>query len=505
MRREGYFSGKIGTNENFENAYYCSSKRKQKRRAIARFSDNLEKNLTDLLVSYQQGTFCTSDYSYFKVVDRKERIISKLPYRDHVFHWAILNVIEDYFIRSFTNYTFAGITSRGPHKYARMIRRKLRQYPDRTTYFLLLDVQKFYPEVWHGAVKYLLSRKIKDKHLLSILYEIVDSIAGDRGLPIGTKLAQFLSNIVLSPLDHTLKRCFNILDNPILVDYYTRRYIQEKVNTAKTEKDFEELSKGSQYLAKQFRGYLKRNDFCFRLADDMLILHHDKVFLHFLVEWVGLFLATELKLTLNHKWRIAPVDAQGIDSGGYVHFHTHAKARKRNKQALCREVAKLRKLGLNNEEIRKKASSRIGFVAHANCVQLLKKIGMETSKKRLGQKIRDKKTPWPDLSTDRKKKFEEILYDTRLPEDQRGSEDEKMIELIDYKIEDSKIEKEADGSPKKCLVIRFKWQGEEWYSFTGSSVLIDQAQTDFSKEDLPADTVIKVQENKFKKKFYRFT
>lgn len=102
-------------------------------------------------------------------------------------------------------------------------------------------------------------------------------------------------------------------------------------------------------------------------------------------------------------------------------------------------------------------------------------------------------------------KFEDILYDTRLSEDKRGPEDDKLIELIDYKIEDSKIEKNEDGTPKKCLAIRFKWKEEERYAFTGSAVLIDQALTDFSHEDLPVDTVIKVLTNKFGKKFFRFT
>lgn len=37
------------------------------------------------------------------------------------------------------------------------------------------------------------------------------------------------------------------------------------------------------------------------------------------------------------------------------------------------------------------------------------------------------------------------------------------------------------------------------------AVLIDQALTDFSHEDLPVDTVIKVLTNKFGKKFFRFT
>ena len=48
-------------------------------------------------------------------------------------------------------------------------------------------------------------------------------------------------------------------------------------------------------------------------------------------------------------------------------------------------------------------------------------------------------------------RFEDILYDTRIPEDRRGPEEDRLIELIDYKIEDSKIERNEDGTPKKCL------------------------------------------------------
>lgn len=505
MKRKGFFSEKIGTFDNFHEAFYNSSKNKKRRKTVEKFNVSLEENLNFLLNSYLEGSFITSQYHDFIIHEPKERVISRLPYPDHVFHWAILNVIEDYFTRSFTEYTYGGIKERGPHAYMRAIKNALHKHPGETRYFLKMDVTKFYPSVSHESVESCLARKIKDQHLLLVLKEIIESVCGDIGLPIGTKLSQFLACVILAFFDHDLKRCFDIKNNPVLVNYYTRLYIERKIDEAKTDEDFKELAKGSAYLANQFRGYLKRVDYCYRLADDMVILHSDKTFLGLVVEWVGLYLATELKLTLNHKWRIAPVDAQGIDSGGYVHFHTHMKVRKRNKQALCRQVAKLRGKGLSDKEIQQRASSRVGFIQHADCINLLNKLGMETPKKRLGQKIRDKKSPWTDLGADRKKKFEDILYDTRLPEEERGDENDKLIELLDYKIEDSKIEKETDGTPKKCLVIRYKWQGEEWYSFTGSGVLIDQALTEFGKEDLPCDAVVKILENKFKKKFYRFT
>ncbi len=49
---------------------------------------------------------------------------------------------------------------------------------------------------------------------------------------------------------------------------------------------------------------------------------------------------------------------------------THCLARKRNKKALCREVAKLRKTGLTNEEIRLKVASRLGFMVYIAAVNI---------------------------------------------------------------------------------------------------------------------------------------
>lgn len=504
MRRKGCFSDKIAYEANYFKAFDYASKHKHGKKPIIEFEANLEKNLSNLLESFKSGTFTTSPYRFMTVYEPKERLIGMLPFPDHVQHWAMLNEVEDYFSSSFSAYTYGGIKGRGPHMYKAIIERVLKKHPEKTTNYLLCDVKHFYPSINHQILKKLLRTKIKDEHLLTCFDEIIDSVEGDTGMFPGTKLAQFFSLVYLYFFDHDLKRCFHVKDCPALVEYYTKKYIEERIATAKTENDFEDLAKGVQYLSDKFKGYLNRIDYCFRLADDVLILHEDTVFLHFVIEWIALYYGNELKLTINPKWKIHPVQT-GIDTGGYVHFGTHTRVRKRNKKALCRQIARLRKQGLSDEDIRKKASSRIGFVQHSDAEKLLNKLGMETPRKRLGQVIRNKKSPWDDLSADRKKKFEEILYDTRLPEDQRGSEDDKLIELIDYKVEDSKIEKEADGTPKKCLAIRYRYKGEEWYSFTGSAVLIDQAQTDFTHEDLPVDTVIKVLINKFNKKFFRFT
>lgn len=504
MKRRGYFSEEIETFANFEKAYLLTSKNKHKRKSVVEFSANLEDNLNSLLDAYSNRSFTTSPYRFMTVKYPKVRQIGMLPFEDHVYHWALLNATEQYFSRSFSAYTYGGIEGRGPHAYMNAIRNVLIKYPHDTTHYLLIDIQKFYPNINHKILKRQLRTRIKDSKLLDSFDEIIDkSGALGIGLYPGSKLAQFFSLVYLYMFDHDLKRCFYVNDSPGAIEYYTNEYINHRIHTARTENDLIELSKGVDYLSVLFKSYLKRLRFCFRIADDVLILHRDKSFLHILVTWIGVYLARELKLTLNHKWKIRPV-SEGIDTGGYVHYHTHVRVRKRNKKALCVQVAKLEKKGYDKETIRKAVSSRTGFVQHANSYKLLSKLGMET-KKRLGQRIRDKKSPWVDLGADRKRRFEDILYDMRLPEDLRGDEEAKLIELLDYKIEDSKIEKNIDGTPKKCLIIRYMFEGQEWYSYTGSSVLIDQAANEFTTNDLPAPTVVKVVVNKFNKKFYRFT
>lgn len=519
-RRKGYLSVHVETLDNYRIAFDESSKHKRTRKRVIRFEQNLEDNLLSLLDAYANESYRTSEYIYEMIYEQKPRLISKLPYPDHVQQHAVINVIEDDIVNSFIRNTFSCIKNRGPHDLLEHLKNDIFAYNGgKMLFYGQLDIHHFYANIFHSLINDIYRRKIKDSKVLAFIDEVVDSFI--QGLPLGIKFSQLLANLYLSPFDWMIKEGFRILNNPEKLHYWTNRYISDKFVAARTVDDLIELSKGVEFLSGQFAAYLRAGIHYYRLADDIVFWHEDKIFVHIFMELSIMHLTRDYLLVINRNWCVRPV-YEGIDVGGYKIYMEHVKARKRNKVALCRQVSELKKKGYNKEAIIEIASSRIGFIKHANSINLLRKVvGMETSKKRLGQKIRDKKSPWPDLGADRKKKFEDILFDTRLPEEQRGNEQDKEIELLDYMIVDSKIEKEQvkvkinDGEgktheeirevPAKCLVIRYRWQGEEWYSFTGSSVLIDQANSDFSKEDLPAPTVVKILENKYKKKFYRFT
>jgi hypothetical protein len=84
-------------------------------------------------------------------------------------------------------------------------------------------------------------------------------------------------------------------------------------------------------------------------------------------------------------------------------------------------------------------------------------------------------------------------------------EAEKVILLLEVKVENSIFE-----GKNLCAALRFRVRnGDEWgdkyYMWTGSCILVDQIQRDFSPDDLPAPTCIREMFNNFGKKFYKFT
>src|SRR3989338_3447205 len=166
-------------------------------------------NLHHLLVNMD---FRTSEYKVFTVYEPKERIVYKLPYYpDRIVHHAIMNVLEPIFISHYNADTYAYIKGRGIHSAANKLRKALRDVSS-TKYCLKLDIRKFYPSVDHDVLKGLLRRKFKDKDLLYLLDEIIDSAPG---LPIGNYLSQYLANYYLSNFDHWIKQ-------DLRVKYYFR-------------------------------------------------------------------------------------------------------------------------------------------------------------------------------------------------------------------------------------------------------------------------------------------
>lgn len=94
--------------------------------------------------------------------------------------------MEPIWVKIFTKDTYSCIKDRGIHALVKQLQKDLRGDPEGTKYCLKMDIKKFYPSITHSILKEIIRKKLKDKDLLLLLDEIIDSA---EGVPIGNYLS----------------------------------------------------------------------------------------------------------------------------------------------------------------------------------------------------------------------------------------------------------------------------------------------------------------------------
>lgn len=323
MKRYNNLFDKIVSLDNLYEADKKARRYKSHRPEIILFDKNKDKLLLDLQRKLINGEYETSEYYVFKIYEPKEREIFKLPYYpDRIVHHAIMNIMEPIWVSAFVKGTYSCIRKRGIHKALKDVKFALKDEIN-TQYCLKLDIRKFYSSIDHDILKTIIRKKIKDKRLLSLLDEIIESA---QGVPIGNYLSQFFANLYLTYLDHWIKE-------------------QKKVR------------------------------YYFRYADDIVILGGDKQQLRDLFYNIQDYLNNKLKLNFKDNWQIFKVDSRGIDFVGYRVFHTHTLLRKRIKKKFCKKINKLnKKQNLDKDTYKQKICSYIGWIKYCNGRNLLNKM-----------------------------------------------------------------------------------------------------------------------------------
>ena len=309
MKRIGNLYEKICSIDNLILAEKKARRGKSKQRGVKLFDRNKEDNLISLHHVLVNLEYKTSKYHVFKIFEGKEREIFRLPYfPDRIVHHAIMNILEPIFVSTFTKDTYSCIKNRGIHKASHSLRKSLKSKEFK--YCLKLDIQKFYPNIDHTILKTLLRKKFKDRDLLKILDEIIEST---EGIPIGNYLSQWFANFYLSDFDHWLKEI------------------------------------------KSIKHY-------FRYCDDVCILGETKEELHRLLFNIRVYLHRELKLKIKSNYQIFLIKSRGIDFVGYVHYEDYTLLRPSIKRRFIRMI----KHNKNNKSI----ASYNGWLTHCNSINL---------------------------------------------------------------------------------------------------------------------------------------
>lgn len=314
MKRKNNLFEQIISFDNLRLADARARKGKGHQYGVKIFDKNPEGNLLLLQERLINKSYKTSEYSTITVYEPKERLVYRLPYIDRIAHHAIMNIMEPLFNSWFTNDTYSSIKGKGIHAAVRSVKKAMKD-ECQTTYCLKLDIKKFYPNIDHEILKQLLRRKIKDRDLLWLLDEIIDSAPG---VPIGNYLSQYFANYYLTPFDHWIKE-----------------------------------TKGVKYY--------------FRYADDIVIFYSSPSELHKLRFEISLYFKKHLKLELKSNYQVFKIcKRRGLDFVGYVFWHTHLFMRKSIKKNFAKAIKK--------NKPKSTIAAYNGWAVHANTKHLLKKL-----------------------------------------------------------------------------------------------------------------------------------
>ena len=330
MKRYGNLYEKICDLDNLKLAHKNAQKGKGWYKEVKEINTNPEyylKKLQDMLLN---KTYKTSEYETFIKHDTgKDRKIYKLPYYpDRIAQWAILQVIEPILIKNFIPDTFSAIPGRGIHKALHRVEKAIQTDVKGTQYCLKIDAKKYYPSINHEILKNKYRKLFKDKDLIWLLDEIIDSTPGDTGIPIGNYISQYSGNFYFSSFDHWIKEEKHI-------KYY------------------------------------------FRYMDDIVILAESKEKLHQLRKEIDVYFKTKLKLKIKENWQVFPTFVRGIDYVGYRTFLNYKLLRKSTCKNFKSKMNKIRNKIKSGNEINYSEwcsiNSYKGWLIHCDSYRLHKK------------------------------------------------------------------------------------------------------------------------------------
>lgn len=241
----------------------------------------------------------------------KVRNISIVPYfPDIVYAHAILNVIEARFEKSLIYDVYS--YNRGTHLLAKRLQKVIHNWPEsQPIWCLKIDIKKYYESIICEILKkQIIEKYVKDQFLINAIYEILDTL---KGVTIGWLLSQLFSSTYLNPLDRFVKNELKV-----------KRY--------------------------------------YRYADDILILHAGKAYLHAVAWRIKNFLWYELGLEAKY-WQVFNIKDRQPDYVGFVFYRNHTRVRKKTKKHFIRR-----------RHNRKSVASYMGILKYCNSRHLIYKI-----------------------------------------------------------------------------------------------------------------------------------
>jgi retron-type reverse transcriptase len=203
MKRANRLFHRIPTQENLRKAFRKAAKGKRRKQSVIDFAADFDNNIQKLQHQIVSGQPDIGHYRFFTVHDPKSRVICAASFPERVLHHAVMNVCEPSLDKQAIFDSYACRKGKGNRRALQRAQTFARKYP----WHLKLDIRKYFDAIDHAVAMRLLTRVFKERDLLFLFEEIIDSYHAQpgKGVPIGNLISQHLANFYLGPLDRHIK------------------------------------------------------------------------------------------------------------------------------------------------------------------------------------------------------------------------------------------------------------------------------------------------------------
>lgn len=347
MEKHSHIFEEFATFPSMHDGYLLARQNKRFRPEVLAYSANLEENIINDVNRLQWQTYTTGVprpfYEYFP----KLRLIHAQPFNDRVVNCAAYLHLWPIYERSFYEHSYGSVPGKGQILAVNTLQRWLQHVESKPVQWYMgkLDIAKFFFRIPIDVQLRELMRPLDDEKMRWFLdtaircddrpfglpLDCTDVTTAERvcglGMQVGSLISQTTANVVLSPLDHYIKRVLR-------VPYYIR------------------------YM------------------DDMMILMPSKLECWEAIAEIDNFLQENLGLQLNHKTSVTPVGV-GIEFIGRMVWPGRTSLRKStslNMKRHLRYVMEHYSTGeLPLEYCESVITSYLGLMSHCDCEDLRNK------------------------------------------------------------------------------------------------------------------------------------
>lgn len=247
MEKHTHVFERFATFDNLYDGYRLARRNKTYQDKVLAYTANLEENIVNDMNRLQWKMYEPGPLHQFYEYFPKKRIIHSQQFNDRVVNCAAYNVLWPIYSRSMYEHSYGSIPDRGTIKAVQQLQDWLRMLDGKGWALGKLDIAKFFFRVPIDIQLRELGRPLDDPDMMWFLetaircdgrpfglpIDCTDVTTAERvsgiGMQVGSLISQMTANVVLTPLDHYIKRFLQ-------VPYYIR-YMDDMIILAPTKAD----------------------------------------------------------------------------------------------------------------------------------------------------------------------------------------------------------------------------------------------------------------------------